>query len=523
MRPLDVVVVGRVVDGSGTPGFDGWIGVNGDTVVAVETAAVAPPASGRVIDVHGSAVAPGFIDVHTHSDLTAVAAPSMDSALRQGVTTVIVGNCGSSPAPLRQAASAAELLSDVVQVEAESSWASFGEYLDAVQAVRPAVNVAALVGFGTLRRLVLDDAGRPARPEEATAMREQLRRALDAGAVGLSTGLIYEPDQHAPTAEIIAVAEALAERGIYASHVRGEGAPVLRSVAEALTIGRRSGARVQVSHVKCESRHAWGRMPELLELIRDARREGVHAWADVYPYAAYETGLAAFLPPWALPERLPSIMSSRTERRRLRATVESGEPGWQSSIDGVGWDRIVVDHHADPDYEGRDLAELAGERDVLELVAELLARDPQTLVIGHAMQEQDVRTAVAAPDVIIASDGVAVPPDGPLGELKLHPRCWGTFPRVLGHYVREERLIGLEAAVHKMTALPAAQFGLPGRGLLHVGARADLVVFDPRTVAGPADFGSASAPPLGVHTVLVNGTVAWEDGRPGERAGRVLR
>jgi dihydroorotase/N-acyl-D-amino-acid deacylase len=264
-------------------------------------------------------------------------------------------------------------------------------------------------------------------------------------------------------------------------------------------------------------------MPQLLELIRSARRQGVRAWADAYPYAAYETGLVAFLPPWATPDRLGRLLSSAADRRRLRQAIEHGEPDWQSSVDGLGWERVVVSNHANRSAVGRDLAALAGDGDVLDLVAELLAQDPGTMVIGHAMAEEDVRTAVAAPDVMVASDGVAVPVEGPLGELQLHPRGWGTFPRVLGHYVRDERLLDLESAVHKMTGLPAAQFGFTDRGELRAGASADLVVFDPSTVAGPADFSAPARPPVGIRTVVVNGAVAWHEGRPGARAGRVLR
>jgi dihydroorotase/N-acyl-D-amino-acid deacylase len=522
----DSVLAGLLVDGTGAPGFDGWVAVQGGRIAAVERSGVARPSADVVQDTPGTVVTPGFIDVHTHSDLTAVAAPTMESTLRQGVTTVVVGNCGGSPAPLRRASTMTELMQDwgsVGRVDSDATWASFGEYLDAVAAARPAVNVAALVGFGTLRRLVLDELDRPATPEQAVVMREALRRGLDDGAVGLSTGLIYEPDQSASREELLTVAGGLDDRGVYASHVRGEGRSGLAAVDEALDIGRTCGVRVQVSHVKCESSHAWGRMGELLERLRDARHGGVEAWADSYPYTAYETSLAAFLPPWAPPERLGDLLRSPGDRQRLRRSVELGEPDWQSSVDGVGWERIVVDHHRDSANVGRDVASLAGEEDVLDVVARLLAEDPGTWVIGHAMREEDVREAVAAPDVMVASDGMAVPAAGPISALARHPRSWGTFPRVLGHYVRDQGALSLEAAVHTMTGLPAAQFGLGGRGVLRVGAPADLVVLDPATVAGPADFGAVRQPPVGIETVLVNGVVAWSQGRLRERAGLVLR
>jgi dihydroorotase/N-acyl-D-amino-acid deacylase len=264
-------------------------------------------------------------------------------------------------------------------------------------------------------------------------------------------------------------------------------------------------------------------MPELLELVRSARADGVEAWADAYPYASYETELASFVPAWAPIAALPTLLSSRADRQRLRSAVEEGEPDWQSSIAGVGWDRIVVDHHADRSYVGRTLAELAAGSDPLDLLVRLLVEDPQTLVIGQAMREDDVRTAVAAEDVMVASDGVAVPTEGPLSRLTLHPRCWGTFPRVLGHYVRAEGLLSLPTAVRCMTSLPAERFGFRDRGVLRAGAFADLVVLDPGTVAGPADFGQAALPPLGIDVVVVNGAVVWSEGRHTAQAGRVLR
>ena len=519
---VDLLLVGRVVDGSGGEPYDGWVAVQGDRITAVERAEVAAPEAAVVMGGATATVTPGFIDVHTHSDLSAVVAPSMESAVRQGVTTVVVGNCGSSPAPLPQPATAAELLAGIVAVDDETRWGSFGEDLDAVAGARPATNVAALVGLGALRRLVMTDPLRPATADEAEAMREQLVRALDEGAVGLSSGLIYDPDRHADLDELVTVASGL-RTGVYASHVRGEGEHVLASVAEALAGGRRCDVPVQVSHIKCESSHAWGRMPELIELVRQARVDGVQAAADAYPYAAYETELVSFLPPWATHEELPALLASPRDRERLRTAVERGEPGWQSSVDGVGWERIVVDHHADRAHVGRDLASLADGGDPLDLLARLLGEDPSTFVIGHAMDEADVRLAIAAPDVMVASDGVAVPSTGPLAALTLHPRCWGTFPRVLGHYVREEQLLSLASAVRSMTTLPAEQFGLRGRGVLAVGAFADAVVIDAATVAGPADFGAAAEPPVGVDAVVVNGRLAWSAGQLAERAGEVLR
>lgn len=509
----DIVLTGLVVDGTGAPAFDGWVAVSGGRITAVGPAHEPAPPAAR--EVAAGAIAPGFIDLHTHSDLTVLVAPTLDSQLRQGVTTAVVGNCGSSPAPRRADAPAL----DPVGLGAPSpTWRTFGEWLDVVDAAHPSVDIVPLVGFGALRTAVMDDPRRPAQADEVKAMRSLLARCLDEGAVGMSTGLIYEPDQHAPTEEIIDVVRGM--RGIYASHVRGEGASVTDAVSEAVQIGRVGGVQVQVSHLKCESAHAWGRMPELLQLLRDARGGGVEVWADSYPYAAYGTELAAFLPPWVTPDGLEEVLAIPERRGALRRAVERGEPGWQSSVDGVGWDRVVIDVHTDRALHGRSIADLGG--DPFAQFCELLLADAGTTVVGHAMQESDVRIAMAAPDVSVCSDGVGLPGDGPLGDLRMHPRCWGTFPRAVGHYVRTG-VLPLELAVYKSTGLPADCFGLSDRGRLRPGLRADVVCFDPETVDGPASYENPVEPPVGVSMVLVDGRPAWEAGRVASRRGRVVR
>jgi N-acyl-D-aspartate/D-glutamate deacylase len=350
--------------------------------------------------------------------------------------------------------------------------------------------------------------------------------ALEQGALGLSTGLIYAPGMHAATDEIAGLARAMARRGgLYVSHVRGEGHTVFDAVAECIEIGRRAGVPSHVSHLKVEGQTMWGRSAELLGSIDDARETGADVTADQYPYTAWETELAAALPRWVTAHELPAAQADPVALDRLIAEIELGGPSAERVGPSLGWERIVVGSHVPaPDLTGRTIADLAEERGTpaAEIVVELLLADPNTGMIGHGMHEDDVRTIVSRPDVFVGTDGVAIGPGGPLGAFAVHPRYYGTFPRVLGRYVREEGLLSLEDAVRKMTSLPARRFGLAGRGTIETGALADLVLFDPARVADRATYERPHAFADGIGAVVVNGRVAW-DGSPGARAGRALR
>jgi N-acyl-D-amino-acid deacylase len=515
---VDLVLTdARVVDGTGAAAFRGWVAVAEGTITAVGREGEAVPPATEVRSVQGRVVAPGFIDVHNHSDFTVHLAPGMDSSIAQGVTTVVVGNCGLSPAPSRAGSPDGGVLHIPTL-----SWERFGDYLDAVQDLQPAVNVAALVGFAAVRRTAMEDTGRPATQDEITTMRNLVRDAFEAGAVGFSTGLIYDPDMHAPTSEVVAVAAALTGTGRrYCSHIRGEGRELFAAVDEAIHIGQLNDIGVQISHLKLESRPMWNRAGQVLERIREARTS-VDVAADQYPYAAYQTGLFSFMPPWAQRDRFASVLRNERTVARLRRAVEEGEGPWQSSVLDVGWDRIAVTTHSDSSVVGRSVADIAGTPNATDAAFELLMADPDCGVIGHAMDEADVREILAAPDVAVSSDGLALPFDGPLSTHGSHPRSYGTYPRVLGRYVREG-VLDLETAVHKMTGLPAELFKLHGRGRIAPGAVADLVELDPDTVHDTADFLHSQRRPEGIRSVWVGGQVAWRDGAPGACAGRVLR
>ena len=521
MIPDRLLVAGaRITDGSGAPSFAGSVVVEGGRIADVVRDGAAPISTvARVIEARGRVLSPGFIDVHNHSDVVPFVEPWMDSALRQGSTTLVVGNCGASPWPPAGAPELA-VLTGVAPEDLGDRWSTFADYLDRVDAARPAVNVAALVGHGALRLEAVGPQRRPPTGDELDAMRRMTEEAMDAGAVGLSTGLIYAPGMYATTDEVVAVAEATRRfGGVYASHIRGEGERLLEAVGEAIEIGRRAGIHAHISHLKCETELAWGRAEEVLTTLSGS----TDVSADQYPYTAWGSVLWSLLPEWAPVSELRGLVEDPALRARLASAVEEGEPGWQSSVKGVGWDRIVIESTSDERCTGRSVAEIAAERGEapVDTMFALLLRDPDTAVIGHAMHEADVRTILAAPDVMVASDASAMSPDGPLGRFPVHPRNYGTFPRVLGPYVRDG-VLSLEAAVRKMTSLPADVFGLRGRGRIEAGAAADLVLFDPERVGDRADFGAPHAYPEGIDVVIVNGRVAW-DGERRERAGRVLR
>jgi N-acyl-D-amino-acid deacylase len=464
---------GTVIDGSGAPRRPADVAISGDAIAAVGD--LAGQAAHRRIDARGLVVAPGFIDAHTHDDALLLQHPAAHPKLVQGVTTVVTGNCGVSLAPLVTDAPPPPL--DLMGSDA-FRFARFGDYLAAVQAAQPAVNAAALVGHTTLRIGCMADLDRAATPAEADAMRTRLADALADGAIGLSTGVYYPPARAASTDELIAVAEPLRDgAGLITMHIRDEGDAIDDALREALAVGRAVNAPLVLSHHKLMGRANHGRSMQTLALIEAAAR-GQSVCMDCYPYVASSTML--------LPERVP--MSSDVR---------------------ITWSR------AEPEAAGRSLMQMAAERG-LDPVA--LARQLQPGgAVYFAMSDEDVDRILAHPLTMIGSDGLphdAVP----------HPRLWGSFPRVLGHYVRERRLLALEDAVHKMTGLTARRFGLAGRGLLRAGLAADLTLFDPDRVIDGARFDAPTTPPQGIATVIVNGRVALHDGQPqDDRAGRVLR
>jgi len=524
-RALDLLLTAaRIVDGTGAPEFDGAVGVLDDRIAYVARAQDELAEAARTIDVGHSVVAPGFVDAHNHSDLSPLVLPAMPSTIRQGVTTVVVGNCGASPWPTSSFADSVLLAYGDPDAVPRPEWRTYGDYLDAIDVARPAANIATLAGHGSIRLDVIGRERRDPSREELDRMRELTTSAIEDGAFGLSSGLVYVPGMFARTEELVELAHAAGRAGgVYASHIRGEGEHLFRAVDEAIEIGRRGALPTHISHLKCESALTWGNAGALLERIRG----GDDVTADQYPYAAWNSSLSSLLPPWAPVDRVGDLSVSASTRNRLRSAVENGEQDFQSSVNGVGWDRIVVVSTNDHRWRGLDLSTIGRRMGVDPYAAfvRLLVEDPDTSCIGHAMHEDDVRTIVADPDVFVASDASATAPDGPGGDLPVHPREYGTFPRVLARYVRDERALTLAQAVRKMTSLPADRFGLRDRGRVAEDAFADLVVFDPTTIADRARYDRPHVFPDGVSLVVVNGRIAWNQREPtvAERAGVVLR
>ncbi len=461
-------------DGTGTEGRVANVGVRQGRIARIggEIAGRAV----REVDGAGLALAPGFIDVHTHDD-RAVLATDMAAKLSQGVTSVIVGNCGISLGPLPGRAAVVPPL-DLIARGREDLFARYADYLAAVGAAEPAVNVVGLVGHSTLRLAAMDRLDRAATRSEARAMRDLLDRALDDGAIGLSTGLYYAPANAASTAELLIVAEPLARYGaLYTTHLRDEADGVLDAMEEAFEIGRGADVPVVLSHHKVTDARNRGRTAETLPVIA-ARAAEQPVTLDVYPYNASSTVLEA---------------------------KRAGEV-----------ERIIITwSRARPDLAGRELADIAAEMGCSR--EEAVARLQPAGAVYFSMAEEDVRRVLQFPLTMVGSDGLP-------HDVRPHPRLWGTFPRVLGHYVRDVGLFGLPEALRRMTSLPAARFGLAGRGVLREGAFADMVLFDPATVADLADFAEPARASAGIRSVWVNGVEACRDGvTTGARGGRVLR
>jgi len=511
---------GTVIDGTGAPAYRGDIAVTNGRITDVGT--FTGRRAMRMIDARGKVVAPGFIDIHSHSDESMLVNSAMESALHQGVTLVVCGNCGGSSAPVVGLA-AEEADKEYARLGVKRSWTHFYEYAAAVERNGMSINICSYVGHGTLRMCVMGAESRAPTPDELAAMRALLARAMDEGAIGLASGLIYPPSAYGTTDELAALCDVVRARGgLYASHIRDEGAKLLDAVEENLAIARRSKARVQLSHHKASGQRNWGKVKESVEKIAAARAAGVDVQADQYPYTASSTGLAVTIPNW-VHEGGSAKLTERLRDPAVRKRIRDEE-----TETGRAWDRIVIARARHrPEYSGRSVADLAREagKDPLEWTCDTLVEHEGAVdIIHHSMSEDDVRHVMTQPWIAIGSDSRANAPYGPLSFGKPHPRSYGTFPRVLGRYARDEKVLTLEDAVRKMTSLTAKHLRLRDRGTLAVGSWADLVVFDPTTVADLATYDDPHRYPSGIEHVVVNGLVAVDGGdTTAERAGRFLR
>jgi len=521
---------GSVVDGTGGPARRADVAVERDRVAAVE-----PGLRGdapRVIDAAGHVVAPGFIDAHSHSDLFYFGCPSSESKIRQGCTTEVVGMCSFSQAPIAPGSEdAVRGWAGGIGASLEFRWETFGEYLAALRAVRPSINVAHFVGHGALRLAAVGSENRAVSPDDLKAMQRRLDEAMDAGAYGYSTGLVYPPSAYAPTEELVLLARSMARRGgLYFSHVRGESAMVEDSIREAIRIGEAAGVGVQIAHVKVGGRENWGKMDRVLRLIDDARTRGVDVSGDVYPYHAGSTKMDNLLPAWVhdggLEKLLERIGDRATRRRIVEECLVDGERWLTVSAGSLGFDEIRIATCRQRELEGLTLAALARQtgKTPAEAMLDLLREERATVgMVSFSQNLENVAKVLRHPAIMIGSDSIGLSEGTGPKHGKPHPRMYGTFPRVLGEYARTQKLFPLETAVHKMTGMPAARLGLSDRGLVRAGYAADLVVFDPLTVTDEATFDDPHRYPTGIPYVLVNGDVVVDAGRfRAVGGGRVL-
>jgi N-acyl-D-amino-acid deacylase len=517
---------GSVLDGTGAPAFPADVGIAGDRIEAVGS--IAASQAKRVVDVSGLHVCPGFVDIHSHSDGSILSYPGAESRALQGVTTEITGNCGSSAAPFG-GVGADERRKDWADDGVQVDWTGVASFCARLEKARFAVNQALLLGQGTLRENAIGMADRPLAADELAAVLRAVEEGMDQGAFGLSTGLEYTPGRYTPTDEVVAMARVVARRGgFYATHSRNEEAMLLEAVNEALEIGRRAGLRVEISHLKAAGRRNWPKQQAALDLIEAARASGVEVLADAYPYTAYSTGLSIFLEAADL-EGGTSTILARLRDPQARARIRKALPERMASEPG-DWELVVLSSVKTEKNRwavGKHLGEVAASWQVEPAEALLrLLDEEETAVsyIGHGMSPENVERVLAHPLVMIGSDGYSMAPVGRAAQTRPHPRSYGTYPRVLGHYARERKLFDLPTAVRKMTSLPADQAGIADRGRIARGKKADIVCFDPATVADAASFEEPHRYPAGIPHVLVNGVLVVENGRPtGARPGRALR
>jgi N-acyl-D-amino-acid deacylase len=526
---LDILIKnGTVVDGTGQSAFKADVGV-AEGRIAVLAKDVAQEAT-RTIDAQGLQVAPGFIDPHTHSDLPLLVDPHAESKIRQGVTTEVIGNCGFSPAPLMGAA-VEETRARAKNLGLEVTWRSMADYLERLRDPGTALNVVPLVGHNTVRGSIIGYDDVQPTPEQQAEMERVLKEAMEQGARGLSTGLYYPPGYYAKTKEVIGLARAAARNGgIYASHIRSESDLVLEAVAEAIEIGQQAGIGVEVAHLKLESYRNWGNIDRLVATLDDAQAQGLRVGFDQYPYIACNTWLAAMLPYWAQAGGSRAVADRLRDpevRAQLRQDWEQKRAEWDNRTGVRDWtDVFVSDSPTRPELLGQTIAEIAEAegKDPLEAAFDLIVvSEGQAGCVWFTQLEENVQTLMRHPLVVVGSDGSSLKPEGALGQRKVHPRNYGTFPRVLGRYVREEKVLSLEEAIKKMTSITAERFGLTDRGAIREGAWADLVLFDAEKVSDWATFTDPHQYPEGIPYVIVNGQVVIDQGRhTGALAGQVL-
>ncbi|HEX6616753.1 MAG TPA: D-aminoacylase [Gemmatimonadales bacterium] len=529
---LDVVIRnGRIIDGTGSPWYAGDVGIRAGRIAAIGWLDGA--AARQTVDAAGLVVAPGFIDMLGQSELSILIEPSLPSKIFQGITTEITGE-GGSAAPLDDSIIAADR-ADYEHYGITPDWRTLGEYFARLERQGIGINLASYVGATQVRMMVLGDSNRTPSSEELERMKTLVRDAMHDGAVGVSTALQYPPAPYASTEELIALAaEAAKLGGVYATHMRSEGDRIDAALDETFRIGREARIPVEIWHLKVAGKRNWGRMPHVVARIDSARRAGIDVAADTYAYPAWFNSMSAFVPPWAHDGGTASLLQRLRDpatRRRIRRDMLTPSTTWDNEWQEIpGPQAVIIGVVRNPalePYLGKTLAEVAAMRrtDPLETLLDLLVEDEAaTSVAVFGMSERDVALALEQPWVSIDNDSQGTAPDGLLGRLHPHPRAYGTFPRILRKYVREQHRLTLEEAIRKFSSLPAQRMRLGDRGVLKVGMWADVVVFDPDSVRDRATFADPNQLSEGMRWVLVNGIPVIADGQAtGALPGQVLR
>ena len=525
-----VITNGHIIDGTGSPWYSGDVGIRDGKIAAIGNLSAAPRK--KTIDAEGKVVAPGFIDMLGQSELSILVEPRLPSKIYQGITTEITGE-GGTVAPLNDAIIQADR-AGYEHYRITPDWRSFRQYFARLEKQGMGINLASYVGATQVRRMVLGDDNKQPTPQQLEQMKALVRDAMKDGAVGVSTALEYAPAPYARTEELIALAaEGGKFGGIYSPHMRNESDSVLEAIDEALRIGREARVPVEIWHIKVAGKNNWGRMPEVVAKINAARASGADVTADTYAYTAWFNDFSAFIPSWAhdggtakLIERLKDPVTRERIRKEMLTPSKDWDNEWQEI---PGPDAILIGIVQNPKMlalQGKRLSDIAKlwNKDPMDALFDFLIEDPNAGVAVFGMSQPDVTLALQQPWVAIDNDSSGTSPEGILGQEHPHPRAYGTFPRILRKYVREDRALTLEDAIRKMSALPAQRVRLADRGILKAGMWADVVIFDPATVRDVATFDNPNQLSVGMEYVLVNGVPVIEQSRmTGALPGKVLR